>query len=106
MADKNITMTRGDTLSFGLEIEGLEQDLDTAYFTCKSSFSATSNVFQKSLGDGISKVATGQYRCRVAPEDTEGLVAGTYYYDFEIGVNDDIFTLMKGALIIEPDVTN
>ena len=105
MADFNITMVRGDTLSFGLEFEGLEQDLDTAYMSCKSSYSATSNSFQKSLGNGITKVETGKYRVRVAPADTANLTAGTYYYDLQIGVNDDIFTIMYGSLTLLPDIT-
>lgn len=105
MTDKNISMVRGDTLAFGIEIEGLEQDLDSAHFSCKESYSATSYIFHKTLEDGISKVSDGQYRVRVAPEDTQGIDAGNYYYDLQIGVNSDVFTIMKGSLTIEPDVT-
>lgn len=104
MNDKNIRMTRGDTLAFGMEFDGLDQDLDSAYFTCKKAYEGE-NVFQKSLGDGISKAEDNKYRVRVAPEDTANIDAGKYYYDLEIGVNGDIFTLMKGILDIEPDVT-
>lgn len=106
MADYNITMVRGDTLSFGLEIEGLEQDLETAFFSCKSSYSAPNYAFQKSLNDGITKVDTGSYRVRVAPGDTQQLEAGTYYYDLQIGVNNDIFTILRGALAIEHEITD
>lgn len=104
MAYRNITMTRGDTLAFGVEIEGLNQDLETAYFTCRESYEGEI-VFQKSLNNGISKVDDGQYRVRVAPSDTEDLEAGKYYYDLELGVNDDVFTILKGILEIENDVT-
>lgn len=102
--DRYITMPRGDTLSFGLEFEGLDQDLDTAYFTCRRNFTEAP-VFQKSLGDGITKQDTEHYVVRVAPEDTEGLHAGKYYYDLEIGVNGDKFTILKGVLELERDVT-
>lgn len=105
MTDTNIKMVRGDTLAFGLEFEYLSQDLDACYFSCKTSYSATDYVFQKSLGDGISKVEDGQYRVRVAPEDTANVTAGHYYYDLQIEVNSDVYTLMKGALEIEADVT-
>ena len=101
---QNITMTRGDTLAFGVEIIDLDQDLDTMFFTCKSSFDGDI-VFQKSLEDGISKVETGLYRVRVAPNDTKRLEAGEYYYDLEIGVNSDIFTLLQGVLTLEHDLT-
>ena len=105
MADTNLTMVRGDTLAFGLEFDGLNQDLDSCFFSCKESYSANDYVFNKSLADGISKVSDGKYRVRVAPEDTIGVEAGVYFYDLQIGVNDDIFTIMKGSITIEPNVT-
>lgn len=105
MADTNLTITRGDTMSFGLEYEGTTQDLDTAYFTCRKSVSSEDIIFQKSIGSGITKAETSKYIIRVAPEDTRYLDAGVYYYDFQIGINGDIFTLLKGALIIEQDFT-
>ena len=108
MANQNITMVRGDTLSFGFEIEGITQELDTAYFTCKKDLS-NNPVFQKSLTDGISVVETGEnsisYRVRVAPEDTANLEIGVYNYDLEIGLNSDIYTILLGSLKIQGDVT-
>ena len=103
--DRYITMTRGDTMSFGIEIEGLDQDLETAFLTCKKNHDEAP-AFQKSLEDGITKQETGKYVVRVAPEDTENLEPGKYYYDLEIGVNGDRFTILKGVLEIERDVTN
>lgn len=102
--DRYVAMTRGDTLSFGMEIEGLDQDLDTAFLTCRRNHSEAP-VFQKSLGYGITKQDIGRYVIRVAPEDTESLEPGKYYYDLEIGVNGDIFTVLKGVLELERDVT-
>lgn len=110
MEATNINMIRGDTLAFGVEFEGLDQRLETSYFTCRKSFDS-SVVFQKSLSSGISFVGINpdngayQYRVRVAPEDTKLLAPGTYRYDFQIGVNSDIFTLMWGALNLLPDTT-
>ncbi len=104
MVDTNIQMVRGDTLAFGMEIEGLGQDLASCYFTCKKSFQGE-NIFQKSIGNGVSKVSDGVYRVRVAPEDTADVEAGNYYYDLQIGVNSDIFTLLRGVLMIQNDVT-
>ncbi len=104
MAEKNITMVRGDTLSFGMEFEGLDQDLDAAYMTCRNGYEGEL-VFQKSLGNGITKASANQYRVRVAPEDTATVVPNRYYYDLQIQVNSDIFTILKGVLFIEADVT-
>lgn len=108
MEDEYITMTRGDTLSFGMEVTDEEGDgieLDTAFFTCKKSYSDDEYVFQKSLTSGISMIEAGQYAVRVAPADTKDLDAGKYFYDLEIGVNGDVFTVKKGVLEIEADAT-
>lgn len=103
--DTNLAMVRGDTFAFGVEIEGLNQDLDTAYFSCKKSAKDTNYIFQKTIADGISKAATGKYRVRVAPADTKDIDAGSYRYDLQIGVNGDIFTVLKGELAITEDIT-
>lgn len=106
MEENYITMVRGDTLSFGLYIDGLEgQDLDSAYLTCKSNRSDDVNIFQKALGAGISKYDDGKYIVRVAPEDTKSVEAGKYFYDLEIGLNSDKFTVLHGVLEICQDVT-
>lgn len=102
----NLEMTRGDTKAFAIDISGLsDQDLDTAYLSCRASADDDNYVFQKSLNDGITKIEAGKYRARIAPADTKNLDTGTYYYDLEIGVNDDIFTVLKGKLQITYDVT-
>lgn len=100
----NLCMVRGDTLAFSFEVEGIDT-LDTAYLSCKANADDENYVFQKSLTDGISLVETGKYRVRVAPEDTSNIEVGSYYYDLEIGANSDIFTILKGILKVEQDVT-
>lgn len=103
-ADQNLNMIRGDTFSFGLECYLLDQDLDSAFFTVRKSYDGEI-IFQRSLGNGIEKIETGIYSIRIAPENTRDLEAGHYYYDFNINVNNDVFTLIKGDLLIEHDVT-
>lgn len=110
MEDKYIRMTRGDTLSFGVQVYDetgapFGQDLERAYFSCKSNRSDTRFLFQKSLSDGVSKVGRGAYVVRVAPSDTERAKPGKYFYDLEIGCNGDVFTIMRGVLEIMQDVT-
>lgn len=100
----NLCMVRGDTLAFSFEVEGIDS-LDTAYFSCKANVDDDEYVFQKSLSDGISVVTTGKYRVRIAPDDTAFVEVGSYYYDLEIGANSDIYTILKGVLKIEQDVT-
>ena len=100
-----INMARGDTLSFGLEFEGLGQDLDSAFMTVKKNALDETPLFQKSLGDGISKTEDYKYIVRVLPEDTEELDAGEYVFDVQITANGDVFTIMLGVLVISQDVT-
>lgn len=103
-ADQNINMVRGDTFSFGLELMQLDQDLESAFLTVRKSFDGDF-VFQKSIGNGIEKVETGLYGFRIAPEDTIDLEAGHYYYDVQIGLNSDKWTIVKGDLWIQHDAT-
>lgn len=102
---KNLSMIRGDTLAFTIEIEGLEDDLDSCYFSCKKTINDDEYTFQKSLEDGITKVETGKYKVRIAPEDTHNLEVGNYIYDLQIGIGSDIHTVMIGSLDIEKEIT-
>jgi hypothetical protein len=107
MDEQNITMVKGDTLSFNIVIDGLDdQDLESAFFTCKDVPTSNSSIFQKSLGDGISKIDDGKYLVTVSPDDTEDDTAGAYYYDCQIGIKGDVFTILIGLLTILQDVTN
>ena len=106
----NIRHVKGDTFSCGLTIEKLDQTLDTIYFTCRENLNDNSEaLFVKSLNNGITQVEYNEekdirkYAIRIAPEDTKNLQSGTYFYDLEVGVNDDIFTIMKGKFIIVQD---
>ncbi len=113
MEDEYIKMVRGDTLAFGIEILIDENDeavpfadeLDSIYFTCKQNYTDQINAFQKSLDNGITKIDDGQYVVRVAPSDTKSMEAGKYFYDLQISVNGDVFTVLKGILELEHDVT-
>lgn len=108
----DIRHVRGDTLSFFFEVEGLEQDLESVYFTCRDGKNDNSEIlFEKCLNDGITFMYYDEekdirkYVVRITPEDTKDLQSGTYYYDEQIEVNSDVFTIMKGRFILEQDVT-
>lgn len=100
-----INMVRGDTLSFGLEFEGLGQNLESAFFTVKKNALDEEPLFQKSLGFGISKSEDYKYIVRIAPEDTADLDAGQYPFDLQISANGDVFTIMLGVIVLSQDVT-
>lgn len=100
----NIKMVKGDTESFGFEIEGVE-NLDAAYFSCKRNSQDENYLFQKSLNSGITQRAANQYVVRIDPVDTAFLEPGQYWYDLEISKNDDVFTIFRGVLELLPEIT-
>ena len=109
----NIKHVKGDTYSSALIVEGLGQTLDSVYFTCRDSLKNDSTIlFEKSLADGgITQVEYDEendirkYAVRIDPYDTRNLQAGTYFYDLQITVNTDVFTIMKGNFILEQDAS-
>ena len=100
----NIKMVKGDTESFGFELEGVE-NLDAAYFSCKRNSQDENYLFQKSLNSGITQRAEKQYVVRIDPDDTALLEPGQYWYDLEIIKNDDVFTIFRGVLELFPEIT-
>ena len=103
----DITHVRGDTFANTIDIEGLGQAPDSIVFTCKDSLNDNGNVlFSKSIGSGITLIKEDtnedfrKYALRIAPEDTENLQSGTFYYDLRVSANSDTFTIMKGKFII------
>lgn len=107
----NLEMIKGDTLSFAFEVEFDEapQKLEKTDFTCKTNFDDDDVLFRKELEKGINFAKQERnklyYIVRVAPEDTKNLESGMYYYDLQIKLNGDVFTILNGALKIESDVT-
>lgn len=106
----NIRHIKGDTYSSAMTIEGLGQDLQSAYFTCRESLNDDAEIiFEKSLNNGISLVEYDaendirKYAIRVDPRDTKNVQAGTYYYDLQVGINTDIFTIMRGQFVLEQE---
>ena len=111
MMKTTFEIIRGDTLSFAFEVEFDEapQKLEKADFTCKANFDDDDVIFHKELDNGINFSKQDgtklYYVVRIAPEDTKNLETGMYYYDLQIELNGDVFTVLNGALKIESDVT-
>ena len=109
----DIAMIKGDTMSFGFQMQGLDGSAPSSIiFSCKEDPEDDDAVFSSSLDDGgiwldseDSETDLLEYGVRIAPSKTENLNTGRYYYDLQIVVNDDVYTLMKGRLQIEYDVT-
>lgn len=107
----NIRHVKGDTFSHGLTIEGLEnQEPESISFTCRDGLNDDSRIlFQSTIYDGVSLVEHDtandirKYAVRVSPDKTKDLQSGTYYYDEEVRINGDVFTIMRGIFTIEQD---
>ena len=107
----NISMVKGDTMSFGFLLQGLNgKRPDEIYFACKENPESETFIFIKSLLDGISRTNYDRdtdiqtFVVRVDPSDTENIDCGRYFYDLSIYVNNDVLTLMKGRLSIDWEV--
>lgn len=109
----DIAMIKGDTMSFGFQMQGLDGSAPSSIiFSCKEDPEDDDAVFSSSLEDGgiwldseDPETDLLEYGVRIAPAKTKNLNTGRYYYDLQIVVNDDVYTLMKGRLQIEYDVT-
>lgn len=105
---RDIAMVKGDTMSFGFQLSGLEGETpDKVTFSCKSTIEDDYTVFTVSTDDTIDFVSydaetdTLTYTVRIPPYKTAELELGRYYYDLKAEVNGDIITLMIGRLSIE-----
>lgn len=105
----NIDMIRGDTVNIQFEIESdtvLDLTSDDFEITFSLKRSATDNayVFQKDK-TAVTSPADNVFILRVAPEDTVNLIPGYYYYDLQLNIGDDIFTIAIGKFHIAIDIT-
>lgn len=110
---RDITIVKGDTCSFGIQIQGLEgQTPDGVILTCKQYIEDNTPLFEISLNDTIvlrsydEDIDVLTYAVRIPPEKTEELDLGRYFYDLEVRVNGDVFTLLKGRLTLDYEVTS
>lgn len=109
---RDITMIQNDTMSFAFQVQGLQgQRPSNIVFTCKETPEINEALFSVSFEDHIilrsydedNDVLT--YIVRIPPELTEEVELGRYYYDLQLTVNYDIYTLLKGRLTLEYQVT-
>lgn len=105
----NIDTIRGDTLNIQLEFESdtvldlSSEDFDIT-FSLKQFATAIEYVFQKDK-TAVTEIDDNIFMLRIAPEDTVDLVPGYYYYDIEVKLGEDIYTVAIGRMYIEVDIT-
>lgn len=110
---RDITIIRGDTLSFAFQVQGLDgQTPNEIAFTCKETPESDTPLFSVDLNDHIrersydSERDITTYVVRIPPILTADLELGRYFYDLQININNDIITLMRGRLSLEYEITN
>ena len=106
----NFSMTRGDSQWIGLSLRNTDKKPDEVWFTCRRKKESAYPVFAMSLDSGIEPVETEEgnrydYSIRIAPEATQKLPQGGYWYDIELKYGNDIYTPVIGNLGIIGDVT-
>ena len=107
----DLSMIRGDSKTF---LFALDEDLTGAvgvWMTAKAAYTdADPGTFQKTIADGITVIdaATGTIQVDLDPTDTSALAGQTarLYYDIQVeDVANKVSTLVRGRLIVRPDVT-
>jgi hypothetical protein len=113
MQQQQLTMFRGNTMvfDFSITLGGNPVDLTGAgiWFTAKTSPGASTVIFQKAVGSGITitDTASGAGMIELAPGDTHELGARTVrlYFDMEVEITGAVYTAAAGRLVVEPDLT-
>lgn len=103
--EHDIVLTRGTSFGFNFAIKNLTEDLTSCYFSCKVVPDDTEYVFQKTLGNGITKIDNENYYVKIEPEDTCDIDLMKYYYDLKFTIGEDVYTPLKGRLGVRWNVT-
>lgn len=110
--NQDITMVKGDTLSFNFQIDGMGADeFDQITFTVKENPNDAEALFSINFSDeGITKLLDEEnhliYTLRVPPDKTATLTPGAFYYDLVAEHSGDVLTFMRGRLILNYSVKN
>lgn len=107
---KNFQMMRGDTYIFSVKFNGFNADrnVESMYFTCSSNLISESLEFWLSFENGITRSADKDeyvYFIKIDPDSTRNMLPGVYFYDLQVTIDGDVFTILEGDLTIKADVT-
>lgn len=101
--------TRGDSIFIQFDIDSdivldLSSDDFEITFSLKQSATDSAYIFQKDK-TAVTQLAENSFVLRIAPEDTVDLFPGYYYYDIQLNIGDDVFTIALGQLQLVRDIT-
>ena len=105
---ENFRLIRGDTFSFDMVISDLEDPIDDIFFTVKENKDDLDYIIQKTLSNEEIQLVenfTDRFNVKLNPQDTKDLEPGKYFYDLEVRVGNDIYTILMGTINIKMDIT-
>lgn len=103
----NFVMQRGDSKTYTLHLTDSAGDQiaitngDVVYFTAKQNLSSS----EADIEIEVTTFSAGDAQIDLVPSDTDSLTPGTYLYDIQWNTGSDKYTVLKGKLKIEEDVT-
>lgn len=103
---ENLALIKGDTFTFDIIISDIENvSVESIFFSVKVKQTDQNYAFQKSLANGIVAIDNLRYCVKIEPQDSENLPCGDYYYDLQVNIGNDTYTVMMGTLKIKQDIT-
>ena len=95
---------KGDEFSFTVTFKNLTEDLTTFAMGVKLNYEDANMLITKTLGNGITKIATGKYRIDFTPAETGALSPNFYVYDLRMTLGSVVYTPLYGYLSIQETV--
>lgn len=95
---------QGDDFSFTVTFKNLTDDLTTFSFGVKTDYQSPTMLITKTLGNGITKIATGKYKIDLSSTETGGLSPSLYVYDLRFTLESVVYTPLYGYLNIQETV--
>lgn len=95
---------KGDEFSFTVTFKNLTEDLTTFTMGVKLNYEDTNLLITKTLGNGITKIATGKYQIDFTPTETDALSPNLYVFDLRMTLGSVVYTPLYGYLNIQETV--
>lgn len=100
---KVFQVKRGSQFSFIVTFKNLDQDVASMDFGIKADYDKPM-LIDKSLGDGITKIQTGQYKVDFSTSDITSLSAGMYVYDLRYTIGTTPSIPLSGYIVVSDSV--
>lgn len=100
---KVFQVKRGSQFSFIVTFKNLNQDVTSMDFGIKADYDKPM-LIEKELGDGITKIQTGQYKVEFSTSDIISLNAGMYVFDLRYTIGSTPSIPLSGYIVVADSV--